>query len=61
MTPEPVTLTVTLEQAVALCNLVGQLPTQSNAYPLWQTLVAQVQPLLPTPQDADAVQERETT
>lgn len=49
-----VTLTVTLEEAVALCNIVGQLPTQSNAHPLWVKLVGQVQPHLPTPEPSDA-------
>ena len=49
-----VILTVTLEEAVALCNLVGQLPTQSNAHPLWVKLVAQVQPHLPTPEPSNA-------
>lgn len=48
-----VTLTVTLEEAVALCNIVGQLPTQSNAHPLWVKLVGQIQPHLPKPEPSD--------
>jgi hypothetical protein len=42
-----ITLTLTLEEAVALTNLVGSLPTAQGAYPLFQKLKAQVEPMLP--------------
>lgn len=45
-----VTLTVTLKEAVALCNIVGNLPTKSDAHPLWVKLLAQVQPQVPKPE-----------
>ena len=48
---EPVKLEVTLEEAVAIVNLIGSLPTQQGAYPLWQKLKAQVEPLLPKPEE----------
>ena len=46
-----VELKVTLEEAVAIVNLLGTLPTQQGAYPLWQKLKAQVEPLLPKPEE----------
>ena len=52
MTDAPVALTVTLAEAVALCNLLGSLPVNQGGGPLWQKLVAQVQPLLPTEPEA---------
>ena len=42
-----ITLSVTLEEAVALTNLVGSLPTSQGAWPLFQKLKAQVEPHLP--------------
>jgi hypothetical protein len=42
-----ITLTLTLEEAVALTNLVGSLPTSQGAYPLFQKLKSQVEPHLP--------------
>lgn len=51
---EPVKLEVTLEEAVAIVNLIGSLPTQQGAYPLWQKLKAQVEPLLPKPEEPKA-------
>lgn len=44
---EPVKLEVTLEEAVAIVNLLGTLPTAQGAHPLWAKLKAQVEPLLP--------------
>lgn len=38
---------VTLEEAVAIVNLLGSLPTAQGAHPLWAKLKAQVEPLLP--------------
>ena len=35
-------LEVTLEEAVAIVNLLGSLPTSQGGYPLWQKLKAQV-------------------
>ena len=43
-----ITLTLTLEEAVALTNLVGSLPTSQGAFPLFQKLKSQVEPHLPT-------------
>lgn len=40
-------LKVTLEEAVAIVNLLGSLPTQQGGYPLWMKLREQVEPLLP--------------
>lgn len=42
-----VKLEVTLEEAVAIVNLIGSLPTAQGAYPLFAKLKAQVEPLLP--------------
>ena len=44
---EPVKLEMTLEEAVAVVNLLGTLPTSQGAGPLWAKLKAQVEPLLP--------------
>ena len=44
---EPVKLEMTLEEAVAVVNLLGTLPTSQGAHPLWAKLKAQVEPLLP--------------
>ena len=45
-----VELKVTLEEAVAIVNLIGSLPTAQGAFPLFQKLKAQVEPLLPKPE-----------
>ena len=37
-------LEVTLEEAVAIVNLLGSLPTSQGAHPLWVKLKAQVEP-----------------
>jgi hypothetical protein len=42
-----VTLQVTLEEAVAIVNVLGSLPTHQGAHPLWAKLRAQVEVLLP--------------
>lgn len=39
-------LEVTLEEAVAIVNLLGSLPTQQGGYPLWMKLKEQVEPHL---------------
>lgn len=52
---EDVKLEMTLEEAVAIVNLLGTLPTQQGAFPLWQKLKAQVEPLLPKEQSSDHV------
>ena len=46
-----VELKVTLEEAVAIVNLLGTLPTSQGAPPLWAKLKAQVEPLLPKPEE----------
>jgi len=48
---ESVKLEVTLEEAVGIVNLIGSLPTAQGAYPLFVKLKAQVEPLLPKPED----------
>jgi hypothetical protein len=40
-------LEVTLEEAVAIVNLLGSLPTSQGGYPLWQKLKAQVEAQVP--------------
>lgn len=42
-----VKLEMTLEEAVAIVNLLGSLPTSQGGYPLWQKLKAQVEPQVP--------------
>jgi len=42
-----VELKVSLEEAVAIVNLLGSLPTAQGAHPLWSKLKAQVEVLLP--------------
>ena len=41
-----VELKLTLEEAVAIVNLVGSLPTAQGAFPLYQKIRSQVEPLL---------------
>ncbi len=50
-----ITLTLTLEEAVALTNLVGSLPTSQGAYPLFQKLKSQVEPCLPNEKETNDV------
>jgi hypothetical protein len=45
-----VELKVSLEEAVAIVNLIGSLPTSQGAHSLWAKLKAQVEPLLPKDQ-----------
>ncbi len=40
-------VSLTLEEAVAIVNLLGSLPTAQGAHPLWAKLKAQVEPMLP--------------
>ena len=42
-----VTITLTAQEAVDVINVIGQLPTQSNAHPLYMKLRGQVEPQLP--------------
>jgi len=42
-----VELKVSLEEAVAIVNLLGSLPTAQGAFPLFQKLKEQVEPMLP--------------
>lgn len=48
---ENVKIEVTLEEAVAITNLIGSLPTSQGAFPLFVKLKAQVEPLLPKPDE----------
>jgi hypothetical protein len=48
---ETVKLEMTLEEAVAIVNLIGSLPTAQGAHPLWVKLKEQVEPLLPKPEE----------
>jgi len=41
-------LEMALEEAVAIVNLLGSLPTSQGGFPLWQKLKAQVEAQLPT-------------
>lgn len=45
-----VTITLTAQEAVDVINIIGQLPTQSNAHPLYTKLRSQVEPQLPKPE-----------
>ena len=44
---EDVKLEMTLEETVAIVNMLGTLPTSQGGYPLWVKLKEQVEPLLP--------------
>jgi hypothetical protein len=46
-----VELKVSIEEAVAIVNLLGSLPTSQGAGPLWAKLKAQVEPMLPKPEE----------
>lgn len=46
-----VELKVSLEEAVAIVNLLGALPTSQGAYPLFVKLKEQVEPLIPKPDE----------
>jgi hypothetical protein len=46
-----VELKVSLEEAVAIVNLLGSLPTGQGAWPLFEKLKAQVEPHLPKPEE----------
>ena len=43
---EDIELKVSLEEAVAIVNLLGSLPTNQGGYPLWQKLKVQVELLV---------------
>ena len=45
-------LEMTLEEAVAIVNLLGSLPTSQGGFPLWQKLKAQVEAQMPKPEEA---------
>jgi len=49
-----VTITLTAQEAVDITNIIGQLPTQSNAHPLWLKLRNQVEPQLPKPEEVSS-------
>jgi len=40
---ENVTLILTVQEAVDVANIIGQLPTQSNAYPLFVKIKGQIE------------------
>jgi hypothetical protein len=46
-----VELKLSLEEAVAIVNLLGSLPTSQGGFPLWQKLKAQVEAQLPKPEE----------
>jgi hypothetical protein len=48
-----VELKVSLEEAVAIVNLIGSLPTAQGAWPLFERLKAQVEPHLPKPAEEE--------
>ena len=43
-------LEMTLEEAVAIVNLLGSLPTSQGGFPLWQKLKVQVEAQMPKEQ-----------
>lgn len=43
-----ISLIVTLNEAVAIGQLLGQVPTQYGAFPLYNKIIDQVKPHLPT-------------
>jgi len=45
-----ITITLTAQEAVDVINIIGQLPTQSNAHPLYLKLRTQVEAQLPKPE-----------
>jgi hypothetical protein len=47
-------LEMTLEEAVAIVNLLGSLPTSQGGFPLWAKLKAQVEAQMPKPDDKPA-------
>ena len=47
---QDVTLSLSLEEAVAIVNLIGSLPTAQGAWPLFEKLKAQVEPHVPKPE-----------
>jgi hypothetical protein len=47
-------LEMTLEEAVAIVNLLGSLPTSQGGFPLWQKLKAQVEAQLPKSEEKPA-------
>ena len=49
---EPIKLEMTLEEAVAIVNLLGSLPTAQGGYPLWAKLKEQVEAMIPKQEDA---------
>ena len=49
-----VKITLTAQEAVDIVNIMGQLPTQSNAYPLYIKLRTQVEAQLPKPETPPA-------
>jgi hypothetical protein len=51
---QEVTITLTAQEAVDITNIIGQLPTQSNAHPLWLKLRNQVEPQLPKPEEVSS-------
>ena len=48
-----VTITLTAQEAVDVINVIGQLPTQANAHPLYMKLRSQVEPQLPKPEPVE--------
>ena len=49
-----VELKLSLEEAVAIVNLIGSLPTSQGAWPLFEKLKSQVEPHLPKPEQKEA-------
>jgi hypothetical protein len=47
-------VSLTLEEAVAITNLIGSLPTAQGAWTLFEKLKAQVEPHLPKPEQKEA-------
>ena len=46
------TLTLSAQEAVAIANIIGQLPTQTNAYPLYLKVKSQLESQMQAEQPA---------
>jgi len=48
-----ITITLTIQEAVDIANILGQLPTQSNVHPLYVKLRTQVEAQLPKSEEPE--------
>lgn len=57
---QPINLTLTLEEATFIGNVLGELPTKTGAYMLVTKMNIQVQSQLPAPESKPEVVEEES-